>query len=83
MDRMLAVIVFVGVHAVGAVLVAACWVSISEWMFAGNSFSPAVRVPLVAAGVILAELLLLTAIWPCSRLARRLFGHACQPSNRA
>ena len=77
MDRLLTIAVVVVIHLVAIVAAAACYGPACQWMSGGGWLSPAVRVPLVAVGVLLLELLVLAAVWPCNRLTRRLWGRPC------
>lgn len=77
MDRLMSVTVFVVVQAVAVAAAATCYGPACEWMTGGNCLSPAVRVPLVVVGVLLAEALVLAAIAPCNRLTHRLWGRHC------
>ena len=77
MDRLLTVMVVVGIHLVAVAAAAVCYGPACEWMAGGGWLSPAVRVPLVGLGVFLLELVVLAAIWPCNQVTRRLWGRPC------
>jgi hypothetical protein len=77
MDRFLTIAVFIVVQAAALVAAASCYGPACEWMTGGNCLSPAVRVPLVVLGVVVAEALVLAAIAPCNRLTHRLWGRPC------
>jgi hypothetical protein len=77
MDRALTIVVFIVVQAVAVVAAVSCYGPACEWMTGGNCLSPAVRVPLVVVGVLVAEALVLAAIAPCNRLTHRLWGRHC------
>ena len=77
MARLLTLAVVVVIHLVAVGVAAACYRPACDWMSGGGWLSPAVRVPLVAAGVLVLEFAVLAAIWPCNRLTRRLWGRRC------
>jgi hypothetical protein len=77
MARLVAIVVFLLLQGSGAVIGFQCQGPVCDWMTGGHWVSPAVRVPLVAFGIVVAELLLLSAFAPCNRFAARLCG--CQP----
>jgi len=77
MDRFLTVAVFVVVQAVAVLAAASCYTPACEWMTGGGCLSPVVRVPLVVVGVLVAELLVIAAVWPRNRLTRRFWGRPC------
>ena len=67
MVKLLFVILFLAIQGSAIAVAAACQGPICAWMDGGYWVSPAVRIPLVAAGVIVAEILLLMAAWPSAR----------------
>ena len=77
MHRLLTIAVVVAIHLVAVAAAAACYGPACDWMSGGGWLSPAVRVPLVAVGVLVLELVVLAAIWPCNQLTRRLWGRHC------
>lgn len=77
MDRFVTVVVFVVIQALAVLAAASCYGPACEWMTGGGCLSPAVRVPLVVAGVVLAETLVVAAVWPCNRLTRQLWSRHC------
>jgi len=72
MDRLLAIIVFLALQGVGVLAGLRCHSAVCDWMWGGYWFAPAVRVPLVMLAVLVGELLLLAAVYPCNRLTTRL-----------
>jgi hypothetical protein len=74
MDRLLSVIVFLALQGAGLVTALRCQDAVCDWMSGGYWVAPAVRVPLVALAIVLAEILLLAAVWPCNRLTARMLG---------
>ena len=78
MDRLLSVVVFLVLQGAGVLTACRCQGLVCDWMFGGHWVSPAVRVPLVVLAVIVAEILLLAAVFPCNRLAGRVLNRqAC------
>ena len=77
MDRFLTAGVFIVIQALAVLAAASCYGPACEWMTGGGCLSPAVRVPLVAAGVLVAEMLVVAAIWPCNRLTRQIWSRHC------
>ena len=77
MDRLLTIIVVVAIHLVAVIAAAVCYGPACDWMSGGGWLSPAIRVPLVGFGVLLLELVVLAAVWPCNRLTHRMWGRHC------
>jgi hypothetical protein len=77
MDRLSSVIVFAVIQLAAAAAAALCYGPACAWMTGGGCLSPAVRVPLVVAGVGLSELVVLAAVGPCRRLTHRIWGRPC------
>jgi len=77
MDRLLTVIVFAAIQFAALAVAVLCYGPARHWMTGGGYLSPAVRVPLVVVGVGLAELLVVAAVRPCSRITHRLWGRHC------
>ena len=77
MDRLLTGVVFAVIQLAALAAAVLCYGPMCAWMTGGGCLSPAVRVPLVIAGVALAEVMVLAAVWPCNRLTRRAWGRHC------
>ncbi len=77
MDRLLILAVFVVIQAAAAAAAAPWYGPACAWMTGGGCLSPAVRVPLVVLGVVVAEALVIAAVRPCHRLTHRLWGRPC------
>lgn len=77
MDRLLTVIVFAVIQFAALVVAVLGYGPARHWMTGGGCLSPAVRVPLVVIGIGVAELILIAAVWPCSRITHRLWGRHC------
>jgi hypothetical protein len=74
MDRLLSVIVFLALQGAGLLTALRCQDAVCDWMSGGYWVAPAIRVPLVAFAIVLAEILLLAAVYPCNRLTARMLG---------
>jgi hypothetical protein len=81
MARLLAIAVFIVMQGTGLVVGLQCQATVFDWMTGGHWLSPAVRIPLVATGVVFAEILLLCACAPCHRFVAGLCG--CHPDESA
>jgi hypothetical protein len=77
MARLVAIGVFVVLQGAGAIVGYQFQAPVSDWMTGGHWVSPAVRVPLVVIGVIVAEIALLAAFPCCNRVVAGLCG--CLP----
>jgi hypothetical protein len=67
MIRLLFPVLFLAIQGAGIATAAACHGAICDWATGGYWVSPALRIPLVAAGLIVAEIALLAAAWPGAR----------------
>jgi hypothetical protein len=67
MIRLLFPVLFLAIQGAGIATAAACHGPICDWATGGYWVAPAVRIPLVAAGVIVAEIALLAVAWPGAR----------------
>lgn len=74
MDRVLSLIIFLVLQGAAAMTALRCQGPVCDWMSGGYWVAPAVRVPLVILAIVVAELLLLAAVYPCNRLTTRLLG---------
>jgi mannose/fructose/N-acetylgalactosamine-specific phosphotransferase system component IIC len=74
MDRLLTVIVFLALQGAGLLTAMRWQEAVTDWMAGGYWVAPAVRVPLVAFAIVVAEIALLAAVYPCNRLTHRVLG---------
>ncbi|HKB02217.1 MAG TPA: hypothetical protein VKD90_08360 [Gemmataceae bacterium] len=74
MDRLLSVIVFLALQGAGLLTAVRFQDAVGDWMSGGYWIAPAVRIPLVVFAIVVAEILLLAAVYPCNRLTARMLG---------
>jgi hypothetical protein len=67
MCRLLFPILFLAIQGAALLAAAACRGPVCDWAVGGYWVSPAVRVPVVAGAVLLAEIIVLAVAWPGAR----------------
>jgi hypothetical protein len=78
MDRLLSLMIFLVLQGAAALTALRCQGPVCDWVAGGYWVAPAVRVPLVALAIVVVELVILAAVYPCNRLTARLIGRrAC------
>jgi hypothetical protein len=76
MVRLLSPLLFFAIQGAALAAAAVCRGPICDWAVGGYWVSPAVRVPAVAAAVLLAEIIVLAIAWPGARRGADWFARA-------